>query len=234
MVQVLGTSSATSPNGMDDPFEKVIYVLTANSFQKWLLSQGDPDKMFYNCDLESIAKQAFADHLWQNENPDPSWIKVWLLDMQMVQQDSVAVLMAAYNPHISQQLHYGIGVLNTMSNAVPIQFRSVNILKYNVPFVLSETQDANLSQSVIPGCDFKLLLPESSGYNVAFVFNSNMVLCTTCTNSTEEPEELDFTIGGNAILGAGYSIDGQGLFFSVTHGMITIQPSHQPAKEKSK
>ena len=31
--------------------------------------------MFYNCDLETIAKQAFADHLWQNENPDPSWIK---------------------------------------------------------------------------------------------------------------------------------------------------------------
>ena len=69
---------------MDDPFEKVIFVLTANSFQKWLLSQGDPDQMFYNCDLESIGKQAFADHLWQKENPDPSWIKVWLLDMQMV------------------------------------------------------------------------------------------------------------------------------------------------------
>ena len=43
-----------------------------------------------------------------------------------------------------------------------------------------------------------------------------------------------FSNGGNALLGAGYSVDGQGLFFSVTHGMITIQPSHQPAKDKSK
>ena len=193
-MQVLGTNSAGSgsPSGMDDPFEKVIFVLTANSFQKWLLSQGDPDQMFYNCDLESIGKQAFADHLWQKENPDPSWIKVWLLDMQMVNQDSVAVLMAGYNPRISQQLHYAIGVLNIMSNACPVQFRSVNIIKYNVPFVLPEHQDANLSQSAVPGCDFKLLLPESSGYNIAFVYNSNTVLCTTCTNSVEPPEELDF------------------------------------------
>ena len=80
-----------------------------------------------------------------------------------------------------------------MSNAVPIQFRSVNILKYKVPFVLAENQDANLSQSVIPGCDFKLLLPESSGFNIAFVYNANMVLGTTCTHSAEEPEELDFS-----------------------------------------
>lgn len=36
---VLGTSS-TSSTPMEDPFEKVVYVLTANSFQKWLLSQG--------------------------------------------------------------------------------------------------------------------------------------------------------------------------------------------------
>ena len=45
--------------------------------------------MFYNCDLETIAKQAFADHLWQNENPDPSWIKgmfdfVYILDQLFV------------------------------------------------------------------------------------------------------------------------------------------------------
>ena len=45
--------------------------------------------------------------------------------------------------------------------------------------------------------------------------------------------ELIFSNGGNAILGSGYSIDGQGLLFSVTHGMITIQPSHQPPKEKT-
>ena len=50
----------------------------------------------------------------------------------------------------------------------------------------------------------------------------------------EEPDQLDLSSGGNAVLGAGYSIDGQALFFSVASGMITIQPSHQPSKDTSK
>ena len=50
----------------------------------------------------------------------------------------------------------------------------------------------------------------------------------------EEPDQLDLSAGGNAVLGAGYSFDGQALFFSVASGMITIQPSHQPSKDTSK
>ena len=52
----------------EDPTEKVVFVLTSNSFQKWLLAQGDPDRMFYNCDLENIGKQAFATHMWVSQN----------------------------------------------------------------------------------------------------------------------------------------------------------------------
>ncbi len=168
----------TGANGMEDPFEKIVYVLTSNSFQKWILSQGDPDQMLYNCDLESCAKQAFATHLWFQENPDPAWIRVWLLDMQLVGQDSVAVLMAAHNPHITQQLHYAVGLLKTGTNAAPVQFRSVTVLKFSIPFTSTETQtDANTSQSAIPGCDFKLLVPESAGYNASFIYNSSLVLC---------------------------------------------------------
>ena len=48
----------------EDPTEKIVLVLTSNSFQKWLVAQGETDKMFYNCDLENIAKQAFATHMW--------------------------------------------------------------------------------------------------------------------------------------------------------------------------
>lgn len=49
----------------------------------------------------------------------------------------------------------------------------------------------------------------------------------------EEPDILDLSACGNAVLGAGYSFDGQALFFSVASGMITIQPSHQPSKDTS-
>ena len=59
LVQVLGRGVTK-----EDPTEKTVFVLTSNSFQKWLLAQGDPDKMFYNCDLENIGKQAFATHMW--------------------------------------------------------------------------------------------------------------------------------------------------------------------------
>lgn len=163
---------------MEDPFEKFIYVLTSNSFQKWILTQGELDRLFYNCDLESIAKQAFATHLWVNENPDPAWIKVWLLDMQLVGNDSIAVLMAANNPHISQQLHYAIGFFNVASNAPPVQFKSVTVLNHSVHFT-SENHDVNTSQS-IPGCDYKLLLPECYGYQTAFVYNDSSVLCVPC------------------------------------------------------
>jgi len=103
LVQVLGSStySDTSSSGMEDPFEKVVFVLTSNSFQKWMLTQGEMDRLFYNCDLESIAKQAFATHVWSNENPDPAWIKVWLLDMQLVGKESIAVLMAGKSSYFA-------------------------------------------------------------------------------------------------------------------------------------
>jgi hypothetical protein len=42
------------------------------------------------------------------KNSDPSWIRVFLLDMQFTDQ-GVMVLMAALNPNISQQLHYALG-----------------------------------------------------------------------------------------------------------------------------
>ena len=179
LVQVLGSSTcAETSSGMEDPFEKVVFVLTSNSFQKWMLTQGELDRLFYNCDLESIAKQTFATHVWSNENPDPAWIKVWLLDMQLVGKESIAVLMAGNNPHISQQLHYAIGFFSIANNAPPIQFKSVSVLNYNVHCVES-TSDANTSQS-IPGCDYKLLLPESHGHQTAFVYNDSNVLCVPC------------------------------------------------------
>ena len=59
LVQVLG-----GPVTEADPSEKYVYVLTSTSFQKWILAHGDPDKMFYSCQLEPIAKQAFATNVW--------------------------------------------------------------------------------------------------------------------------------------------------------------------------
>ena len=55
LVQVLGQTYGS------DAEEKIVFVLTANSLQKWqLIKDEEPDKMYFNSDLETIAKEAFA------------------------------------------------------------------------------------------------------------------------------------------------------------------------------
>ena len=59
LVSVLGTTFK------DDPEDKLVFVLTANALQKWLLIKDEfPDKMYYSCDIETLAKQAFAEKVW--------------------------------------------------------------------------------------------------------------------------------------------------------------------------
>jgi hypothetical protein len=45
---------------------------------------------------------------------------------------------------------------------------------------------------------------------------------------------LDFGSGGNVILGTGTSSDGRPLFFTVSHGIVTIAPTNIQATEKLK
>ena len=60
--------------------------------------------------LEKTRVQSRLIKLFQaQENVDPSWVRVWLLDMSLAGDGKVAVLMAAHNPNISTQLHYAIG-----------------------------------------------------------------------------------------------------------------------------
>ena len=60
----------------------------------------------------------------------------------------------------------------------------------------------------------------------------NLSYFTSASSENEEPEQLDFGSGGNVILGTGTSNEGRPLFFTVTHGMVTIAPTNLPAAEK--
>ena len=55
LVQVLGY-----PKGENDPEEQVVCVLTSNTLQKWLVVKDEPETLFYSCNVESLAKEAFA------------------------------------------------------------------------------------------------------------------------------------------------------------------------------
>ena len=49
----------------EQPDEKTIFVLTSNQLHKWeLIKDEDFDRLFYNCDLEKVAKTAFAKNVW--------------------------------------------------------------------------------------------------------------------------------------------------------------------------
>ncbi len=47
-----------------DPEEKLVFVLNANSLQKWLIIKDEPDKMYYSAPMEDMTKEAFADKVW--------------------------------------------------------------------------------------------------------------------------------------------------------------------------
>ena len=68
---------------------------------------------------------------------------------------------------------------------------------------------------------------------IQFTTFQDMILACSAVNSDEEPELLDFTSGGNAILGAGCPGVGDPsggsaanqnnpLFFSANHGLVTV------------
>ena len=214
LVQVLGNGATK-----DDPTEKVVFVLTSSSFQKWKLTQGEPDRMFYNSDLENIGKEAFATHIWAQENVDPSWVRVRLLDMALAGNGKVAVLMAAHNPNISQELHYAIGILKTATDSPPIQFRSFHTLKYSMPYSESDGSISNIAM--------KLLLPASTSYQIAYGLSGSNVLCASLRDA-DETDKISFGPGGNVILGTGYALETEKpLLFTLSHGMVTLSPTAQ-------
>jgi len=226
LVQVLG-----GPVTERDPLEKYVYVLTSTSFQKWIIAHGDPDKMFYSCQLEPIAKQAFADNVWSPGKVDPDWVRVWLLDMQRQGNTKVSILMAAHNPNISDELHYAIGTVNVGTDAPPICFKSFNVIKCTSPEKApSDTQQTH------PGLNVNFLLSNHHAYTL---LKNSKVQCTNLLKSTpDDPDEVDFANGGNAVLGSGYSgavpesgKSGLPLFFTLTHGMVTLQPTHSTLDE---
>ena len=51
-----------------DPAERKALVLTASTLQKWMLQkEEDTDTMFYSCDVEEMAREAFAANIWVSD-----------------------------------------------------------------------------------------------------------------------------------------------------------------------
>lgn len=51
----------------DEPNERAVLVLSANSLQKWYLAPGHPDKLLYECNVEKYIREGFVDHVWVSD-----------------------------------------------------------------------------------------------------------------------------------------------------------------------
>ena len=104
MVRVVGR-----PSVADNEIQQV-FVLTSNGLQKWQLTVGEPDRLYYECDVSSLAREAFWPAVWGGGDGSPSWLRVWLLDLAILDESHVVVLAAAVNQNDGsnsrQQVHY--------------------------------------------------------------------------------------------------------------------------------
>lgn len=205
---------------MEDEDEKYLYVLMRNSVQKWYLEDGSPEKLCCECDLDRLMKEQFHEALWSREDTFPRHLKAWCIDMQLT-TNGVTVLMAALNPHVSQQLHFAFGTVDLRDSESPVpasppSFSEFSVLRFSEQYT-EKDEEALLS--------YKFVLP-SLNRRSSYVYNYTKVYCVSPGNGLEE---LD-VFKRDRILGAG-SYKGMPLFFSELNGFVRVRSVHAPSQD---
>ena len=83
------------------------------------------------------------------------------------------------------------GTLKTATQSPPIQFRSFYPLKHSLPYSDADSTPTNQGM--------KLLLPQSSSYQIAYGLSGSDVLCLPLKD-TEEPDKINFGEGGKCAI----------------------------------
>ena len=205
------------------------------------------DRLLYTCDVESMAKEAFASSpgaagLWGSSagaggSNNLAWLRVWLLDMQLHTKNTLAVLVAAANTQSSNAVHYAIATISVQSEFAPLKFASFNVLdhKRELPAASAEaaadSESADDSASAVT--NYRIVLPANS--RTAYVYSDDSIICApVCGDASAAPGGVDVIAlnpssggGGNEILGAGSDCSGAAaaskpIFFTALHGLVTV------------
>jgi len=199
----------------EDPEDVFLYVLTSNGLQKWQLGVGEPDKLFYECDLASIAREAMWP-AWAESCPSgsPAWLRLWLIDLAVASEGQVAVLLAAVNQHdTSPGVQYGVAQVRTLTAAPPFSFSSFCLLP-SLSHILGDEDEPKMYKLITVG-------------DWAYVYSRegvNMV-------ELKGIEVLENKISSH-VLGAGQS-DDTPLFFSSQHGVVSLSLARPQTPEAS-
>ena len=235
----------------DSDGESSVFVLTASHLQRWAICDGGADqypsaeRLVFNCDLETMAKEAFASPeagLWGGGSNNPTWLRLWTLDMKLYSSKGVlAVLIAAVNPQTaSNAVHYAIATVSTRGECAPTKFASFNVLGHTrelPPSTLASAEaesaeSAESSAAIAAVTNYRLVLP--CGSRTAYVYSEDSIMCAPVVsgdgNAAAAPVDIidlnPSTGGGNEILGAGSDCNAtmRPIFFTALYGLVNVIP----------
>jgi len=188
--------------------EMLLYVLTSSGLQKWQLSVDETEKLWYECDVTSLAREA----LWESWTGEKSLdmeqegsaalLRVWPIDLSLTEDGTCNVLVAAVNQHdSSNNCHYAIIQFRTLTTASPI-FHSGLIMLPQLTYCLGQSSEPR--QYKLITLDDWAYVHSKDGVHMVQLSGDKM---TSCLNIK--------------ILGAG-DVDKSPLFFSSQHGVLSL------------
>lgn len=182
-----------------------ITILADHFLQEWIFTEATEKFGFEDAEILRKVREFYHINVWKTR--DAHEIKLWLLDMRTF-KNSLIILSAAVNLSCTPQIEYSL-LLFTREE------ESVRLLNgYNLKhkgFYKDENERMDLNFIVSHG--------------MAYVYDEKFVYPVFITgHDLDEAENIEFKGQEDKILAA-VSIQDLALFFSRTHGIISITPS---------
>lgn len=193
-----------------------VFVLAGQMLQKWQMSYNEPEHLLYITELGRVIRDAFQCTAWESCGADPADIDVWLLDIQVV-GNSVMLLAAAVNLHVSPQVQYALVRMDANTLQTSAQVEEFLLLK-----LFGLYQEDNTADFL----SYRLLICDSDIY----IHRKRDI---TIIQSSNEPEVLDFTSIGDKLLG-GSVCSNTPVFFSQNHGLVAVYTSDNAGNDLTK
>lgn len=182
-----------------------ITILADRFLQEWIFNESNENFGFEDPEILRKVREFFHMNVWKTR--DAHEIKLWLLDMRTF-KNSLIILSAAVNLSCTPQIEYGLLLFGREEESVRL-LNGYN-LKHKGFF-----KDENDKM------DLKFIV----SHGMAYVYDEKFVYPVFITgHDLDEAETIEFKGPEDKILAA-VSIQDLALFFSRTHGIISITPS---------
>ena len=183
----------------------MLMVLTSSGLQKWQLSTEDTEKLYYECDVTSLAREALWS-VWPGAEYDrdqggAGLLRVWLVDLVVSEDSQSSVLVAGINQHdTSNTVHYAVVRFKTLTAASPMSHSTVTMIP-QLSYCLGQSSEPR---------QYKMMMSD----DWLFVYSRDGVVIVSMAG--DESSSIN-----SRILGAGCH-DHTPLFFSSQHGVISL------------